>query len=83
MYAVTIKNLPITIWFTTMTVVQCALGTYMTVLTAKNGGEARRLCQKNHPNSERRRAPSLFCLNSPTTAGDTTGFISPMRIFTA
>ena len=37
----TMKSIPITLWFVAITVAQCVLGIYMTVLTARQGGEVK------------------------------------------
>ena len=47
MYAVTMKNIPITLFFAAIAVAQCVLGITMTILTGKNGGEIRRLGWRN------------------------------------
>ena len=69
------KNMPITIWFTVLTVTQSVLGISMTVLTAKKGGENKSLDQGNRSHSGRRRAPPQLLSRSQTTVTDTLRFI--------
>ena len=49
----TLKSMPIMIWFAVITVTQCVLGISMTILTAGEGGEERRLDQGNPSRSGR------------------------------
>ena len=74
----TMKNVVVTFFFVAMTITQCVLGIYMTIITSKGGGEIGPLDQKIHSYTQR---PHALCTRSPTGAIDTSRRISLMRIF--
>lgn len=58
-YAITMKNVPITIGFAVITTSQLVLGMYAMISAAKDGGKVNLSDRKNYPNSGVRSQPNL------------------------
>lgn len=74
-YAVTIRNLPITIGFAAITTSQVVVGIWMTVLGSERSGVIPILNQNDHPHSECLSDPWRWRLRRHTTPADTSGRI--------
>jgi hypothetical protein len=74
------KNIPIATGFALITVAQLVFGIYITIITAKRGGEVRHFDQGGHTHSGRRRVPLQFFLFSANTATDTSRRVPPVHI---
>ena len=80
MYAVTMKNVHITIGFGVITVSQLVLGAWTISLAVRQGGETEPFYCETHSHSERLSSLLQLRLHSPTAPVDTSRRVSHVLI---